>query len=196
MNNSSDFVHLASQLLDYADSSRRLVGDTVGLIVWSSAEMGVTLICIGIPVCRPLYKRIYRRFRSQATGSSGYLKQTDPSRDQPGFALHTIGGGVLEPQGRLQGNNRKSMSVIKSENEAGDRQMQVTIGVSEQSRTTVMAQGKFASVDSLDDGSRHLESSADSTQMVLSDEEGKTSADIHHGPDRITVTQTYTVDRG
>ncbi|KAH7108955.1 hypothetical protein EDB81DRAFT_736848, partial [Dactylonectria macrodidyma] len=30
--------------------------DTVGIIVWSAAEMAVTLICIGIPVIRPIYK--------------------------------------------------------------------------------------------------------------------------------------------
>ncbi|KFH46207.1 hypothetical protein ACRE_030260 [Hapsidospora chrysogenum ATCC 11550] len=37
--------------------------DSVALVVWSSAELAATLICIGIPACLPLYRRIYRRFR-------------------------------------------------------------------------------------------------------------------------------------
>ncbi|KAH7631609.1 hypothetical protein B0T09DRAFT_105860 [Sordaria sp. MPI-SDFR-AT-0083] len=181
--------------------TKEYLRDTVGLIVWSAAEMGVTLICIGIPVCRPLYKRLYQRFRSQITGSSGYLKQTEQSRDQPGYALRTIGGGVLEPQGKSQVNNRKSMSVIKSDNKASDRQMEVKIGVSERSRTTVVAQGRFegefeSDEDSLADyGRSHLESSADSTRRVLGDEEKGTSENTHHSTDGITVTQTYTVNR-
>lgn len=197
---STMLIHLIQQLSDWANNVPRLAGDTVGLIVWSAAEMGVTLICIGIPVCRPLYKRLYRRFRSQVTGSSGYLKQSEQSRDQPGFALRTIGGGVLA---KPQANNRKSMSVIKSSNEDSDRQMEVTIGVSERSKTTVVAQGRFESEletdeDSLtsnDYGRSHLESSAESTRRVLGDEEKGTSDNTRQSRDRITVTQTYTVDR-
>ncbi|KAK3391827.1 hypothetical protein B0T20DRAFT_362125 [Sordaria brevicollis] len=182
--------------------------DTVGLIVWSAAEMGVTLICIGIPVCRPLYKRLYTRFRSQVSGSSsGYLKQTEQSKgDQPGYALRTIGGGVLEAQGRPPHayNNRKSMSmaVKSSENEASDMQMQVKIGVSEQSRTTVIAQGRKRASEVESDGDSledyrigRLESCADSTKRVLNDEEKGIDEQVHHSPDGITVTQTYTVDR-
>lgn len=58
--------------------------------------------------------------------------------------MRTIGGGVLEAQGRpQQAYNRNSMSiVVKSEHEASDMQMQVKIGVSEQSKTAAVAQGK------------------------------------------------------
>lgn len=65
--------------------------DSVPLIVWSAAEMAVTLICIGIPVCRPVYRRVYHHFYPDSQ-TSGYRKQQyDP--DNPSFALETIGGG-------------------------------------------------------------------------------------------------------
>ncbi len=35
--------------------------DTVGLIVWSAAEIAVTMICIGIPVCRPPLQTLPRQ---------------------------------------------------------------------------------------------------------------------------------------
>lgn len=76
--------------------------DSVGLIVWSSAEMAITLICIGIPVCRPLYKRAFRRIFGETSSSAGYRKQ---SNNHDGGAsnsvpLRTIGGGLIGPDGK------------------------------------------------------------------------------------------------
>ncbi|KAF5020686.1 hypothetical protein F66182_7284 [Fusarium sp. NRRL 66182] len=53
--------------------------DTVPLIIWSAAEMAVTLICIGIPILRPLWRRTLggsklssdRYYRKQGEGSDG-----------------------------------------------------------------------------------------------------------------------------
>lgn len=49
--------------------------DTIKLNVWSGAEMTVTMICIAIPVCRPLYKRVVH--------GSSYRKQSDDASDKP-----------------------------------------------------------------------------------------------------------------
>jgi hypothetical protein len=32
----------------------------VGVIVWSQTETVVTLICVSIPVCRPLWSQVYK----------------------------------------------------------------------------------------------------------------------------------------
>ncbi|KAI1458695.1 hypothetical protein F4805DRAFT_423363 [Annulohypoxylon moriforme] len=69
-------------------SSSNYLKDTVGLIVWSAAEIAVTMVCIGIAVCRPLYKNFLGKLTSQ--GSKGYQKQNN----EPPLVLHTIGGGV------------------------------------------------------------------------------------------------------
>src|SRR5687767_7080606 len=80
-------------------------GDSVGLIVWSNAEMAITLICIGIPVCRPLYSRMFKSIQSSARSTGGYQKHGgDVSSDNhkntnnsgSGIALRTIGGGELD----------------------------------------------------------------------------------------------------
>ncbi|KAI1880833.1 hypothetical protein JX265_001073 [Neoarthrinium moseri] len=65
--------------------------DTVGLIVWSAAEIAVTMICIGIPVCRPLYKTFLDRLNSSI--GSGYAKSS--SAAAPPLALHTFGGTTM-----------------------------------------------------------------------------------------------------
>ncbi|KAF4446713.1 hypothetical protein F53441_9646 [Fusarium austroafricanum] len=65
--------------------------DPVGLIVWSAAEMTVTMICIGIPVCRPLYKKYFSKWSSG--DSSKYLEQ----RSGGSYPLQTIGGSMKYP---------------------------------------------------------------------------------------------------
>lgn len=77
--------------------SANYLRDSVGIIVWSAAEMAVTLICIGIPVCRPLYKKYLDRITSRNT-SSRY-------KDISGGAmpLRTIGGSELPPGGNGTG---------------------------------------------------------------------------------------------
>lgn len=55
---------------------------TVGLIVWSAAEISVTMICIGIPICRPLYRTFLEKLTSQLSGGGG-------SNAAPGSNLKT-----------------------------------------------------------------------------------------------------------
>lgn len=54
------------------------------------------MICIAVPVCRPLYNRFLDRLTSRGTGS--YQRQNG-SGQSPGFALHTFGGSTLLPRG-------------------------------------------------------------------------------------------------
>ncbi|KAK8045532.1 hypothetical protein PG993_005556, partial [Apiospora rasikravindrae] len=74
-------------------ASQNYSKDTVGLIVWSAAEIAVTMICIGIPVCRPLYKRFLTQLTSR--DRSRYKRRDE---DQDAFAMHTFGGSTLKPR--------------------------------------------------------------------------------------------------
>ncbi|KXX75860.1 hypothetical protein MMYC01_207351 [Madurella mycetomatis] len=79
--------------------------DTVGLIVWSAAEIAVTMICIGIPVCRPLYKRFLDKLSSNGTGSGGYKKYSaDGGRSGggPRYGLRTFGGSTMPGSSRWE----------------------------------------------------------------------------------------------
>ncbi|KAH8657362.1 hypothetical protein BGZ61DRAFT_371278 [Ilyonectria robusta] len=73
-------------------SSPNYLKDTVGLIVWSAAEIAVTMICIGIPVCRPLYKRYLDKWTSR--DASKYQEQIEGGGSYP---LRTFGGSTLRP---------------------------------------------------------------------------------------------------
>ncbi|PIG84246.1 hypothetical protein AARAC_011139 [Aspergillus arachidicola] len=72
-------------------SSANYTEDTVPLIIWSAVELAVTLICVGIPTIRPLYRyivhgssvkeshEVYKRQDESGSGSG--------SRGKPTFAM-------------------------------------------------------------------------------------------------------------
>ncbi|KAK8116547.1 uncharacterized protein PG998_004828 [Apiospora kogelbergensis] len=66
----------------------------VGVIVWSQVETAATLVCVGIPVCRPLWTRhLSKYFRSR---SSPYEQQDGPSDKGPApIGMNTFGGGAM-----------------------------------------------------------------------------------------------------
>ncbi|KAF3014959.1 hypothetical protein E8E14_002312 [Neopestalotiopsis sp. 37M] len=61
---------------------------TVGLIVWSAAEISVTMICIGIPICRPLYRTFLEKLTSQLSGNGGHSSNNGGH----GSGIKTLGG--------------------------------------------------------------------------------------------------------
>ncbi|KAM0420320.1 hypothetical protein ACHAPT_011862 [Fusarium lateritium] len=75
-------------------SSPNYLKDTVGLIVWSAAEISVTMICIGIPVCRPLYKKYLEKLTSR--DASKYRDYRDRS-EGGSYPLKTFGGSTVRP---------------------------------------------------------------------------------------------------
>jgi hypothetical protein len=109
--------------------------DTVPLIIWSAAEMAVTLICIGIPILRPLWRRtIYgsklssdRYYRKQDNGSDGRAYNMDNMDNMPqdkdagknnrGFpGAHTkLGIGGPSTITRIAGDNQSDESILGPE---------------------------------------------------------------------------------
>lgn len=50
-------------------------------MIWAGAEIAVTMVCIGIAVCRPLYKRIYTKLSGQHDHRG--FDSDPPSYEQP-----------------------------------------------------------------------------------------------------------------
>ncbi|PLB34249.1 uncharacterized protein BDW47DRAFT_134456 [Aspergillus candidus] len=50
--------------------------DTVGLIIWSAVELAVTLICVGVPTIRPLYRAIVHGSRPESSDRR-YIKHSE-----------------------------------------------------------------------------------------------------------------------
>ncbi|KAF7169151.1 hypothetical protein CNMCM5623_001938 [Aspergillus felis] len=57
-------------------SSSNYTEDTVDLIIWSAVELAVTLICVGIPTIRPLYRHIVHGSRFKES-NEGYKKHEE-----------------------------------------------------------------------------------------------------------------------
>ncbi|PVH96855.1 hypothetical protein DM02DRAFT_674522 [Periconia macrospinosa] len=73
-------------------SSPEYLRDSLDLLIWSAAEHAVTLICICIPVCRPLYKRIARSYFSQKS-TLGSHKMTPNTPQKGDIELRAGAGG-------------------------------------------------------------------------------------------------------
>ncbi|EKJ74276.1 hypothetical protein FPSE_05573 [Fusarium pseudograminearum CS3096] len=86
--------------------------DPMGLIVWSAAELTVTMICIAIPVCRPLYKKCFSKWTSR--NSSNY------PNSGASYPLRTIGGGVLQAK-RVDRNGSGSTADTNEQVEEHER---------------------------------------------------------------------------
>lgn len=78
----------------------------VGVIVWSMVETSVTLVCVGIPVCRPLWTRHFSKwFQSKNSNYQAHDGDT-PNAEQP-IGLNTFGGGEM-PGAHSDGSNGSS----------------------------------------------------------------------------------------
>ncbi|KAF6838776.1 hypothetical protein CPLU01_02309 [Colletotrichum plurivorum] len=72
-------------------NSTNFTKDTVGLIIWHAAELAVTMVCIGIPVCRPLFRDWFNIWSSR-NGSKPGPYTRDMTGSNLNFMMRTIGG--------------------------------------------------------------------------------------------------------
>ncbi|KAF5007139.1 hypothetical protein FDECE_6525 [Fusarium decemcellulare] len=94
-------------------SSANYLKDTVGLIVWSAAEIAVTMICIGIPVCRPLYKKYLDKWTSR--DASNYREQSEGGT----YPLRTFGGSTMRAGPKDDDTSDGGDSITKAERKLG-----------------------------------------------------------------------------
>lgn len=93
---SPNYLSKVSSLHPYLHDLTQAAEDVVGIIIWHAAEICTTMVCIGIPVCRPLYKDWVARFISTENNTDsggGWMGGKSNSQSSAGvFGLHTIGG--------------------------------------------------------------------------------------------------------
>jgi hypothetical protein len=121
--------------------------DSVGIIVWTAAEMAVTMICIGIPVCRPLYKDYIDRLTSRSTS-----KYKDISGNGVGaMPLRTIGGSEIPGSDSQAALDSKRRAAVPRELRPDARQSSYRTG--DQSDEDILGEGvKVAHGDRFLDG--------------------------------------------
>ncbi len=182
--------------------------------------MAITLICIGIPVCRPLYKRAFRRIFGE-TSSAGYHKQSGGvDGNSNSLPLRTIGGGLVGADGKpvvgggsgkrgggttASGHNTGSNNTcVDREGEGSDgiSFSEVKLGVNGPFTRTTVGRGRRTSVDNTSDEEILGEEFRRSQVQGRSDEERETTVTgggrnirSGHGQQGIMVTETYRVER-
>ncbi|KAG9255793.1 uncharacterized protein F5Z01DRAFT_699609 [Emericellopsis atlantica] len=168
--------------------------DSVGLIVWSAVEMAVTLICIGIPVCMPLYRRVWRRLNNEQS-SSGYQKQSGDQEGSSSVALRTIGGGYIGKDGQVLPANMN-----KSKGSSHNKSFDVKLGIkSGANQTTVGRGGSSDTVANTSDeeilGEAYRHEARHQQPQGLSAHRGRQPSEGNgHRGQGIVVTKTYTIN--
>ncbi|KAK7708366.1 hypothetical protein SLS63_013503 [Diaporthe eres] len=104
----------------------------VDVLIWHAADVTTQLFCIGVTVCRPLYKDWLNRVADHIEGASntaGHLDQ-DPTygaRKAPELiALRTVGGGAVKPvsegatSGKQRGRSAMRRDLVFQSNDTGN----------------------------------------------------------------------------
>ncbi|KAL4722198.1 hypothetical protein ACLX1H_010975 [Fusarium chlamydosporum] len=103
--------------------------DTVPLIIWSAAEMAVTLVCIGIPILRPLWRRA---IHGSDLSSERYYQKQDDRNDAQTYKMGNMPHGNGDSHGfpesppklgirgpstitRIAGDNKSDESILGPE---------------------------------------------------------------------------------
>lgn len=177
--------------------------------------MAITLICIGIPVCRPLYKRAFRRIFGE-TSSAGYHKQSGGADGSNSVPLRTIGGGLVGPDGKpvvvgkrgagdshATGTGTRQNTKTDKEGDGSDgiSFSEVKLGVNGPFTRTTVGRGRRGSVDNTSDEEILGEEFRRSQVQRRSEEDRETTVAgggraprTAHGQG-IMVTETYRVER-
>lgn len=64
--------------------------------MWHGAEMAVTMICIGMPVCRPAVSSMLQAFGLMPRKHTGSTKDPHTSNKPPSSYIRNFGGGTWE----------------------------------------------------------------------------------------------------
>jgi hypothetical protein len=159
--------------------------------------MAVTLICIGIPVCRPLYKRMFQRMLGESS-SGGYQKQSAGADSS--MMLRTIGGGIVGPDG-LPIPKKPPASGNTTDREADEISFtDVKLRADGPFSRTVVGSGggksagRQTDLDNASDEEILDEYRRSQMQRKLSDVDSREKGG-EGGGDGITVTETYRVER-
>jgi hypothetical protein len=81
--------------LQSLSSQQNYVYDTATMLIWSSSEVCLTIVCACIPVLRPLYVRIRYGSRGEPSSKGSYpLKEYTKSKNSRGFDATQSGNKI------------------------------------------------------------------------------------------------------
>ncbi|KAK9413404.1 putative Integral membrane protein [Seiridium unicorne] len=80
----------------------------VGVIVWSMTETSATLICIGIPVCRPLWTRMFKTYLAARPSKSSSDQAPQNGNPAQPIGLNTFGGSPMPGAKGVGGAKKKN----------------------------------------------------------------------------------------
>ncbi|KAK2598648.1 hypothetical protein N8I77_012043 [Diaporthe amygdali] len=106
------------KLADADDSDFLLT--IVDILIWHAADVTTQLLCIGVTVCRPLYKDWLNRVADHIEGVSNPAADTKQdstygARKAPDLiALRTIGGSAMEATSASVSSDHKRRSLVQS----------------------------------------------------------------------------------
>lgn len=125
--------------------------DTVNLIIWHAAETSVTMVCIGIPVCRPALRSWMERVSTSKDKSNSNDPAYRKRSDEAVFALNSIGGTPFRQKDKSGGSSvANHRMAVPGDVHSQLRECDITIAASARP-TTSTSTVRAASFDGSDD---------------------------------------------
>jgi hypothetical protein len=117
--------------MEFTNIHRYVLVDTVDLIIWSAVELAVTLICVGIPTVRPLYRVIVHGSNLEDS-EGGYVKHNN-SNQSPHVHMQNMAKGNTAFRAKDEGttelyisrNNHSDEEVLVGQNNRTKRGIRV-----------------------------------------------------------------------
>lgn len=117
------------------------------MIVWHAAELSVTMVCIGIPVCRPLYKNWFDR---NIFSSKRRVTTEDTTGDNGVYTLHTIGGSEFNKNQQPADDRENDSDIVLRDDIPSFGPNQVVIKSSGRSHSITTSQESILGAESRD----------------------------------------------
>jgi hypothetical protein len=113
--------------LQSLSSMENYVYDTASMLLWSSSEVCLTIVCACIPVLRPLYVRIVYGSRGDSSNKNSYpLNDYSKSKNSRGMGGETPsqnkiymgpGGSILQTTVRMGSDTASEETILRECNE-------------------------------------------------------------------------------
>jgi len=113
--------------LQSLSSMENYVYDTASMLLWSSSEVCLTIVCACIPVLRPLYVRIVYGSRGDSSGKNSYpLNEYSKSKNSRGIGNDSQsqnkiymgpGGSILQTTVRMGSDTASEETILRECNE-------------------------------------------------------------------------------
>lgn len=178
-------------------SNENYVYDTAPMLLWSSSEICLTIICACIPVLRPLYVRIAYGSRGDSSANSNSHSgafTASPGYKARSFPLGAYANSKMGSESRA-GHKTSGSRVFAGQHGAGGLHTSVKLGSDNASEETILREcHRYGVSERADAGAPWAKDEEMGFPVPPPRSQPQSSQSLHQGKNNIRVTTTVEVE--